>query len=85
MPHAKHIAETHARVGLFVHDAASLCRRNYCIDAGFGPTNLSRSSRWLFGTLMNLWALQLHAIRTLSQRNGYGIMTDGMLDLRRAG
>jgi len=30
--------ETHARVGLFFHDAVSLCRLHYSIDAGFGQT-----------------------------------------------
>jgi len=30
--------ETHAGVGLFFHDALSLCRLNYSIDARFGQT-----------------------------------------------
>jgi hypothetical protein len=30
--------ETHARVGLFIHERSSLCRLNYSIDVRFGQT-----------------------------------------------
>ena len=42
MPHAKHLAETHAGVGLFFHDAAFLCLAHHSIDAGFGANVTSR-------------------------------------------
>lgn len=32
--------ETHAGVGLFVHERSSLCRLNYEIGIGFGQTSL---------------------------------------------
>jgi len=34
--------ETHAGVGLFFHDAVSLCRLHYSIDAEFEQTETSR-------------------------------------------
>jgi len=36
--------ETHAGIGLFFHDAASLCRLHYSIDAGFEQTSLIPNS-----------------------------------------
>lgn len=50
-PYAKHIAETHARVGLCVHAGSSLRLSHCSIDAGHRQTSLFRSP---FGRVLHL-------------------------------